>query len=366
MALPFCVSADSLALARVFGGTGEPMESLLIETLLEAVPLPMLLIDMDERIVQANADAVHLFGASVLGRLYPTAMRQPALQESIGAALRQGKPGVARHVVQGASSDTVYKVTVGPVEGGALCAFEDVSEAEQIGQMRRDFVANVSHELRTPLTALLGFIETLQGAAKDDAVARERFLSVMAREASRMNRLVGDLLSLSRVEAEERVRPTTKVDIAALVRRVASDLRPMIEAAGVELRLSGVDRVAMAPADADQMTQVLANLFENAVKYGGNNKVVTVVLGQEARDAALRGPALWVEVTDQGEGIDAIHLPRLTERFYRVDSHRSREKGGTGLGLAIVKHIINRHRGRLKITSEVGIGSSFTMFLPVM
>jgi two-component system phosphate regulon sensor histidine kinase PhoR len=217
-------------------------------------------------------------------------------------------------------------------------------------------VANVSHELRTPLTALLGFIETLRGAARDDAVARERFLGVMEREAARMNRLVSDLLQLSRVEAAERVRPADPVDLAQVLAMTLTAVRPLAEAAGVELVFDAPGSLVV-PGDADQLTQVFQNLIENAVKYGGAGKRVTITLSQGDRGAE-------VAVRDLGEGIAAIHIPRLTERFYRVDSHRSREKGGTGLGLAIVKHIVNRHRGRLVIDSSEGKGSTFTVILP--
>jgi two-component system phosphate regulon sensor histidine kinase PhoR len=185
----------------------------------------------------------------------------------------------------------------------------------------------------------------------------------MAREAGRMNRLVGDLLSLSRVEAQERVRPTKSVDLGVLLARVVCDLRPVSEPAQVKVEVTSTpDSIVLA--DSDQMVQVLTNLIENAIKYGGNNKVVKVSLRHEPRDPVLRGPAFRVDVTDQGDGIDATHLPRLTERFYRVDAHRSREKGGTGLGLAIVKHIVNRHRGRLIIASEKKLGSTFSVVLP--
>ncbi|MGQ0567612.1 MAG: ATP-binding protein [Gemmobacter sp.] len=344
------------------------MDSALVATILDGVPLPVVLIGQDERIRAANPPARDLFGPGIVGRHYLMAMRQPALLDAVEGTLRHGQPGQARHVVTGPSSEATYRVTVSPVagegQGGVLCAFEDITEAEKIGQMRRDFVANVSHELRTPLTALLGFIETLRGAARDDSAARERFLGIMEREAMRMNRLVRDLLSLSRVEAEERVRPTERVDIAGMASSVATTLRPMAEGAGVTIRLDGVDVPAVVTADADQMTQVLHNLIENAVKYGGAGKLVTVTLRHLADEPALRGPALSIQVADRGEGIDPIHLPRLTERFYRVDSHRSREKGGTGLGLAIVKHIVNRHRGRFRIDSEKGQGSTFTILLP--
>jgi two-component system phosphate regulon sensor histidine kinase PhoR len=344
------------------------MDSKLTLAMLEAIPMPLVLIGWNERILAANQSARALLGDSIVGRLYPNAFRQPSLMACIDAGLRMALPGIGRHVIAGASSESVFRVTVNPVEGedqsGVLCAFEDISEQEQLGQFRRDFVANVSHELRTPLTALLGFIETLQGAAKSDPIARERFLSVMAREAGRMNRLVGDLLSLSRVEASERVRPTQSIDIAALVRRVGSDLRELATSNGTVLTLSGSDDPVLLRADGDQITQVLSNLFENAVKYGGVGQNVSVILTHIDLDVVLRAPALRIDVIDQGEGIDAVHLPRLTERFYRVDSHRSREKGGTGLGLAIVKHIINRHRGRLAIASVKGEGSTFSIILP--
>lgn len=344
------------------------MESKLTLAVIEAVPVPLVLILRDERIAAANGPARQLLGDAIIGRLYPTAFRQPALTDCIDAGLLSGQSGVGRHVVHGASSQSVFKVTVNPVSGegqsGVLCSFEDVSAQEQISLLRRDFVANVSHELRTPLTALLGFIETLQGAARNDASSRERFLTIMAREAGRMNRLVGDLLSLSRVEANERVRPTQSVDMAALVRRVSSDLRDMVQQNDVRLTLLEAEDAVFVPADADQMTQVLTNLIENAVKYGGMGRELRISLSHVAHDITLRRPVLRIDVSDQGEGIDAIHLPRLTERFYRVDSHRSREKGGTGLGLAIVKHIINRHRGRLAVTSEKGKGSVFSVILP--
>ncbi|MBL4917883.1 ATP-binding protein [Szabonella alba] len=336
----------------------------MLDRILEAVPLPAVLVDREERLVLVNHAAETLLGTAAKGRLYPTALRQAPVQAAIEAALSAGLTGQARHVVQQGASETVYRVSVTAIEEGALCIFEDISEPEQIAQMRRDFVANVSHELRTPLTALLGFIETLQGAAREDPVARDRFLSVMAREAGRMNRLVGDLLSLSRVEAQERVRPTGQVDIAALIRRVASDLRPMAMSVGVAFDMRGTEGEVPLRGDADQLTQVLANLMENAVKYGAPGKTVHVDLSRALQEPGMRGPVYRIALRDEGEGIDPIHLPRLTERFYRVDSHRSREQGGTGLGLAIVKHILNRHRGRLRIESEPGKGSVFTVILP--
>ena len=344
------------------------MESQLVMSVLEGMPWPALLIDKADRIVAANTLAKDLLGTGIEGRHYILTLRQPGLLDAIEGTLRHRQPGQARHVITGPSREITYRVQISPVTGeaqqGALCVFEDITDLEQTTQIRRDFVANVSHELRTPLTALLGFIETLRGAARDDPTARERFLGIMEREAGRMNRLVRDLLHLSRVEGEERVRPTEQVDVAALINMAVTALKPMADAAQVSVRITGETDPIRLPADADQLTQVFHNLIENAIKYGAPGKVVTIAVARDPREPSLRAPAVRIEVIDQGDGIDPIHLPRLTERFYRVDSHRSREKGGTGLGLAIVKHIVNRHRGRFRIESEIGKGSVFTVILP--
>ncbi len=338
----------------------------MLAALLAGIPMPVVVIGTDARIQRANPPALALLGEAIEGRHYMTALRQPEVVALVDRVLAGGEGGQARHVVTGPSRDTVYRVVVAPLSGeGASLAFEDITDIELSSAIRRDFVANVSHELRTPLTALLGFIETLKGAARDDPAARARFLTIMEREATRMNRLVGDLLSLSRVEAEERVRPSERVEIGGLALSVAATLRGVATEAGVTIEVIGADQAIEVPADPDQLTQVLHNLIENAVKYGASGKRVTVEITREPHVPALRGPGVTVAVIDRGEGIDAIHLPRLTERFYRVDTDRSRAKGGTGLGLAIVKHIVNRHRGRLKIESRKGEGSRFAVTLPL-
>ncbi len=333
-----------------------------ISAVLAGIPMPALMIDRDARIIAANLGALDLLGEAALGRHHGLTLRQPELLAAIATAL-EGRAGRVRQVRPGPAHDQIHEVIVTPLPEGVLCAFQDLSALEQMDLMRRDFVANVSHELRTPLTALLGFIETLQGAARNDPVARDRFLTIMAAEAGRMNRLVADLLHLSRVESEERIRPQDSTDIAGLIRSVAATLKPMAEAGRVTIRLVGAQSEQMLRADRDQMTQVLTNLIENAVKYG--SPPGAEVLVELRSEMGPRGPQLRLTVQDQGEGIDEIHLPRLTERFYRVDGHRSREKGGTGLGLAIVKHIVNRHRGRLVIASGKGKGSRFEVVLPL-
>lgn len=337
--------------------------------ILDALPVPALLIDGDERLAHANAEATAILGGTAVGRSYVAALRQPVLLDCVEAVFRLRQPGSAEFSTTVASRETFWRVTAAPLQGATgellvLVTFEDQTARREAGQMRQDFVANVSHELRTPLTALIGFIETLRGAARDDAEARARFLDTMAREANRMNRLVADLLSLSRVESVERMRPTQTVDLASVLGSVVRALRPLAEEHGAKLELARADAPALVPGDPDQLSQVFTNLVENAVKYGA--KTVTVSLRRNDETAGLRGPALEVRVADDGEGIDPVHIPRLTERFYRVDNHRSREMGGTGLGLAIVKHIVNRHRGRLKIESDVGQGSRFTVALPAL
>ncbi len=332
------------------------------------MPVPIVVIGRDERILTANGRAVELLGPVVEGRHYITALRQPDLLDAIEDALVDRQIRTTRYLGSEAGKDTTWRVTLAPIElaegAGLVLSFEDVTAMETAGQMRRDFVANVSHELRTPLTALLGFIETLKGAARDDPVARDRFLSIMQSEAGRMSRLVKDLLSLSRVEEDERVRPTTRVELGGLVRSAAASFEPLAKRTGSAVIVDLPEVEIVVQGDADQLSQVLSNLIENALKYGTKGGRVTVGLQVFDHEPSLRGRAARIDVQDDGEGIDPFHIARLTERFYRVDSHRSRELGGTGLGLAIVKHIVNRHRGRLRISSEKGQGSCFSVVLP--
>lgn len=342
----------------------------LIPDTLAAIPMPALLVAAGERIIGGNAAAEKLLGTEQLvGSHLLTVLRQPSVLDAIDACRNSQAARTTRYLTTVGRQDMTYRVNCGFIRheerSGVLVTFEDITHLETAEQMRRDFVANVSHELRTPLTALLGFIETLQGPARDDPAARERFLGIMANEAGRMNRLVRDLLSLSQVESQERIRPGESVNLNALVDSVIRNLSPLAEASNVTIRQDVPADAVMLTADSDQLRQVLMNLTENAIKYGGTDREVTLSLSVMERDPALRAPAARVSVRDQGPGIDSLHLPRLTERFYRVDSHRSREMGGTGLGLAIVKHIINRHRGRLKVSSDLGQGSEFTVILPL-
>ena len=340
-----------------------------IGTVLEALPAPTLFVDSQDRIAVCNAAGLTLLGDGALGRHYVAILRQPLILDAIESALRGNGPARARYLRSGAAQDSVWYANAAPLtafgQRGVLVSFEDATAMQEADQMRRDFVANVSHELRTPLTALIGFIDTLRGAAKDDPKARARFLDIMAHEANRMNRLVQDLLSLSRVESEARLRPTDQIALDDLLHSVQMSLGPVLEGRGVRLSVSGTVDLPMVTGDADQLRQVFGNLIENAVKYGGDGQDVQINAQVIEREPSMRSRAIQIDVIDQGVGIDPLHIPRLTERFYRVDGHRSREMGGTGLGLAIVKHIVNRHRGRLRISSEPGKGSIFSVLLPI-
>lgn len=345
------------------------MSDELISGFVEAVPFPCVMVDQTERFIAANVAGATLLGQNIIGRHFATILRQPSVTAAIEGCLADRAPRQTRHLSNDGAQDTTFEISlryvpdIAAVKAGAvLICFDDITDRQKATQMRRDFVANVSHELRTPLTALMGFIETLRGPARDDADARDRFLTIMEGEANRMNRLVGDLLSLNRVESEERMRPKEQLDLVAHLESTIKSLAPLAQAGNVVLDTDTPTDPVMIPGDPDQLQQVFTNLIENAIKYGGDIVKISVLALE--RDPALRGPAVRIQVTDNGPGIDPVHLPRLTERFYRVDGHRSRELGGTGLGLAIVKHIINRHRGRLRVESDLGQGAVFTVILP--
>ncbi|MBK1697071.1 PAS domain-containing sensor histidine kinase [Rhodovibrio salinarum] len=343
------------------------------EAVLSGLPDPLLLIDSSGRTVGANPAAKRLFSERVVGRDLATVLRHPDLLQTVDTVLAGGADqeidfaATSGEIEQHFSARVAALPSRGPDGAVAVCSLHDVTTIKRAEQMRADFVANASHELRTPLSSLTGFIETLQGAAKEDTEARERFLEIMQREAQRMSHLVEDLLSLSRIELDEHTPPTGRTDVRGVLERVqsATEIRAQKKDMTVELDVAGAPAVI---GDMDQLTQVFQNLVDNAVKYGRQGTPIRIEAGPADRATgrpsrrARRGVA--VSVIDQGDGIPRKHIPRLTERFYRVDTARSRELGGTGLGLAIVKHIVNRHRGQLEIDSAPGEGSRFTVYLP--
>ncbi|MBR3371985.1 MAG: PAS domain-containing protein [Rhodobacteraceae bacterium] len=333
--------------------------------LIAALPQPVLLIDMAGIVKSANPTAVDLFGSHIKGAQIRAHLRQPDVAGMLDRVLGGAQGGSANFVSSSASRETVWHVTARHVDDRTVVlSLGDVSDIEAAEAQRRDFVANVSHELRSPLTVLSGFIETLQGPAGDDVVARAEFLAIMADQAERMTGLVADLLSLSRVESAEKIRPRTVTSIDMVLKATLAALRPQIETAQITISYQVAPDIADVPGDYDQLVQVFHNLIENAIKYGYGGGRIDVVAQQMPAMPGFEGAVLRVSIRDYGEGIDPVHIPRLTERFYRVDKARSRDSGGTGLGLAIVKHILSRHRGRLIIRSAQGEGTTFDVVLP--
>jgi len=336
--------------------------------LIGAMPEPAVMVGNDLRLLAANASARNLLPAAKMGEPLVLALRAPDVLDGLRRVLAQG---VAETVSwsERVPVERLFDVHIAPLiarggaVGAALITLGDLTEARKVERMRVDFIANASHELRTPLASLLGFIETLQGPAREDEKARQKFLAIMREQARRMARLIDDLLSLSRIEQNQHVRPETPVDLALIARHVADTLAPLAREMAIDLNVAA-DRPVIVTGDRDELVRVAENLVENAIKYGapppGGERRGKIEIRVERLDHEGS-----LSVRDDGPGIAPEHLPRLTERFYRIDAGQSRSKGGTGLGLAIVKHVIARHRGRLAIVSEIGRGSAFTAIIPL-
>jgi two-component system phosphate regulon sensor histidine kinase PhoR len=336
--------------------------------LMNALPLGLLLVDARGLVLFVNAAAQDIIERRVTGLPAASALRTPALSEAIAAALSDGRAAELEATLLRGKERVIHAVVVPFAAAGqdddaprVAIMLEDRTRAAKAEALRRDFVANASHELRTPLASIAGFIETLQGHARNDPEAADRFLKIMAAQADRMRRLIDDLLSLNRIEINEHVLPRDRVDLIGVVRETVSALDPVATASGTAVEVDLPERPLLLRGSHDELSQVFANLIDNAIKYGGEGGPVRVAL--EAGDPSRPG-MVGISVIDCGPGIAREHLPRLTERFYRVSNERSRERGGTGLGLAIAKHILNRHRGDLAVASTVGSGSRFTAWLP--
>jgi len=344
---------------------GEPLEAVIT-----GVPDPVIALDRNGRVMTLNESARSLAPALRQGEPVSLALRMPELIEAIGRAYATGDEQRVEYSER-VPIDRWFEVIVKPVRREpklhmpdlVLMTFHDLTPLRRVEEMRADFVANASHELRTPLAALSGFIETLQGSARDDAKARERFLPIMQEQARRMARLIDDLLSLSRIELNAHRRPDTPVDLVPIIRQVADGLQTLARDRGVTVTVDAANGVRV-PGDRDELVRVFENLVENALKYGASGRRVDIGLSQGESPEGEQEAR--ISVRDYGPGIAPEHVPRLTERFYRVDVRESRAQGGTGLGLALVKHILNRHHGRLLIESLPGAGATFTVFLPLV
>jgi two-component system phosphate regulon sensor histidine kinase PhoR len=333
----------------------------------EALPDPVIVLNAAGHVLFCNAPARGLFGTLREGSHISSAIRTPEFLDAVAGAPERGRAVTVTYAervpVGRRMAATVAPLTRGNERGGnILILLRDLTEIERINQMRADFIANASHELRTPLASLRGFIETLQSSAKGDPGARERFLPIMAEQASRMTRLIDALLSLSRVEMNAHVPPSDLVDLNDVLNHAKDTLDPLARETGFSFEVARFPRPAVVRGDRDELLQVLQNLVQNAFKYGNKGGKVRIE-AKHIPSIGRQAGRYAIAVTDSGPGIAPEHLPRLTERFYRVDVASSREKGGTGLGLAIVKHILNRHRGELAIASKPGKGSTFTVML---
>ncbi|MFC0632819.1 sensor histidine kinase [Brevundimonas balnearis] len=377
------------------GALAAPGDDGLLDAVFEAMVDPILLVTGGEaddiagrRVRLANGAARDLLKIQREGALLVSVLRDPKVLEAVDEALFGGVEAETE-MESGGARQVHWRVRVQPLDAStgerlALLILRDETDQRRMAMMRVDFLANASHELKTPLASLTGFIETLKGHAREDAVARDRFLDIMSTQANRMSRLVSDLLSLSRIELNEHIPPSGRVDLALA-------LADVMDAVALITREKRVEIVVTAPAgratvigDRDEIVQVLQNLIDNAVKYSpvGGRVDVELTSDQSVEAAAApRFPGAWrlplltpdretdaryaaVTVRDRGPGLAREHLPRLTERFYRVEGQKSGERPGTGLGLAIVKHIANRHRGGLIVESLPGQGAAFTAYFP--
>ena len=359
-------------------GQQNALSALVPSAIVEALELPVLILNSDMRVVTFNRQVSDFFPHIAPGKSLQLISRQPELLSAVHDAGVQLTPRtitifdrvpIGRRLVATVSPLGAEPQQQPGSENNSrpliLIQFRDVTEQDRLAQMRSDFIANASHELRTPLASLKGFIETLRGSARDDPKAREKFLSIMEAQASRMARILDDLLSLSRIEMRTHLMPEGIVDVSTILTAVEQGLQPVADDAKIALRYEPGKEPFFVRGDRDELEQVFQNLVHNAIKYGNDGGHIDI--GIERRTSSRnRSDRIAVTVSDDGPGIAEEHLPRLTERFYRVDTATSRERGGTGLGLAIVKHILNRHRGDLEITSAVGKGSTFTVLLKAM
>ena len=340
--------------------------------ILENLPEPVLLLSDERAVLRANPAARAMLGPEAAGQGPDAAalLRHPVLAAAMDDALAEGHSvTVELHLPVPMPREVSARVV--PLDppladgGRLLILLIDRSREAAIERTRADFVANASHELRTPLASLLGFIETLRGPAADDPAAQQRFLGIMAEQGERMRRLIDDLLSLSRIEMEEHQPPVGEAPLAMITRAEVEALTPLMKRRELSAELELAEALVARPANADQVAQVIRNILENAINHGRDGGIITVTLKPAVAEDGTARPGALLSIADDGPGIAKHHIPRLTERFYRVDAARSRHKGGTGLGLAITRHIVMRHRGRLVIESTEGLGTKVSVWLPM-
>ncbi|BCG91088.1 MULTISPECIES: ATP-binding protein [unclassified Mesorhizobium] len=352
-------SAEGAAAIETIG-----LQRLSGEYLAAAVADPLIIFDHAATIVHANAAAFAAFGGIAPGISLPLKFRAPEMQTLLDSVLSGALASDVVDYTEKLPVERAYRVSASSVGHRTdlyVLVFKDQSETRRIDRMRADFIANASHELRTPLASIAGFIETLRGPARNDPAAREQFLQIMQNQTGRMARLIDDLLSLSRLEMKPYLKPGTEVDLRQTVDSVIDSLAPLARENSVAIERDFAKGPLNVPGDRDELFQVFENLLENACKYGQSGGRVLVSIARGDLDSE---PGIDVTIRDFGPGIPEEHIPRITERFYRIDAETSRTQKGTGLGLSIVKHILTRHNARLTIKSEVGKGAAFSVHLP--
>lgn len=372
MLSPWWFRANSVARTRAQEGEHGAAQAALTGAVIGNLTDPAVLLDYDGRVLHLNQLAQTLAPALRVGEPALFALRSPEIVAALRRAIESWEPQRAEFIDY-VPVDRWFEVVITPLSVPAprqppadyiLMSFRDQTPLRRVEEMRADFVANASHELRTPLAALSGFIDTLLGPARNDEAARTRFLGIMQTQATRMARLIDDLLSLSRIELSAHVQPQTPVDLGKIVRQVADGLESLAKERSVAVTIDAPSAAVTVAGDRDELFRLFENLIENALKYGASGGKVQVAFAAASGNDGQ--PEIRVAVRDFGPGISPEHLPRLTERFYRVDVGESRAQGGTGLGLSLVKHILNRHRGRLLIESVPGQGATFTACLPAV
>jgi len=345
------------------------------EILVDTLPDILIMTDNNKVIVRTNRAARNIFGQNLAQKPLRQIIPNEKLMNAITAVIEDlHGQAIEFHLEEPAPRDFQAIIERFPIpsEGGIsiVITLTDITQQKRVQRMRADFVANASHEIRTPLASIIGFIETLRGPAKDDPAARDEFLKVMADQAERMSKLVNDLLSLSKIEMNAHTTPVAKVDLLRIIRAEKQHSEWACKQKNVTMRLKLNDNLPPTKGDDDELGQVVRNLLGNAIKYANPDTEIVLtarLTSSLPEDHSMRSlsRAICFSVEDHGEGIPKEHIPRLTERFYRVDTARTRKVGGTGLGLAIVKHVLSRHHGVLTIDSEVGKGSTFSVYLPV-
>lgn len=361
------VLSSTSRLVQRYSETGQRVQAEL-DILIDKLPMPLLQVDTQRRVVRQNRAAAKLTGDGALGRDLVFSLRHPELIAAVDQTIATHESTHIELTLGSSVEQTFLGHIVAPdpkiAQDAVLIVFGDITEVVRGERMRVDFVTNASHEIRSPLATLAGCIETLQGPAKDDPAGQERFLELASVEAKRMTTLVSDLLSLSQIEVNLHIAPSDSVDMASVLNRVIGAIAASPEGHAMDIEKSIPNDLPKVIGDDSEIQQVFQNLLANAARYGGERVKVSAKAVESTPASGASGRAVKVEIRDWGQGIDPVHIPRLTERFYRVDTVRSRELGGTGLGLAIVKHVVNRHRGVMEIDSAVNEGSTFTIYLP--